>query len=672
MARAKKPKVVKSDWEGVPDEVQQALLSHVSDEFKVAERNNEQIGKDFDAYYNMIHGIREAKPNDWESDIFLPEFEARLLTQVGNFCTQYFSSTDYVETAMDSDDAVDIAEAKASKKLLNAILNDKEAYYYYKIVRAIMFVFTCGHAIIKGGYKQTINQKFSHMAQESNYVTDPTTGDILAEDGTPYVDPTLQKPLYQTLENPVYTDEVAKDGPIFDVYPVQNVCYSPEYAYSMNDKEYIYFETEKTMDQLRAEAGEMGYFNLDLLDERDPTGQRGDKTYNKEDDKEEPDKPVLKTFNIVERWGKYWAVEKDGEYIPGFTKDGEVEAEAKPVECIIHLARERGKDDPFMVIGFRKSPHTKRPIVRFLCYVDMLKDCGFGDGEVNRELQKAINDNYNLMNYRTRLAITPAFKGKRFQVDENIRISPEKVTLLENLDDLQEIVIQDNIQGGLQHHSLLSGRMDYSMATAPQTMGASPDRAETATMASIVDQRASIRIGMKSMNLEFIGFTEFYDMLLTLCNDFMLPETLDGLIGKEDAANYNPKRKDKFRPVSQALETEESKKYKLQTWQGILGLVGSIQNPNTPMVVNYIIGQMLELMGGSFKTFKKYMFVEDPETVVLYQLATGSKGTGSAPAGPGVGPPPQNQQGQPQRPPEQMMRQGAPGQQPAPPPQMRG
>jgi hypothetical protein len=112
----------------------------------------------------------------------------------------------------------------------------------------------------------------------------------------------------------------------------------------------------------------------------------------------------------------------------------------------------------------------------------------------------------------------------------------------------------------------------------------------------------------------------------------MLPETLEDLIGKESALAYNPKRKDKFKPVSQALETEESKAYKLKTWQGMLGMVAPMQNPKTPMVVNYIVGQMIEIMGKNFSHFKKFMFEEDPETMLLYTLATGAKGQGSPPA----------------------------------------
>lgn len=664
MARKRKEvteNTIKSDW-SVDADIQGQLLSHLSGEFETAARNNDQVNKDFETYYNMIHAIRESKQNEWESDIYMPEFLSRLLTQIGNFVAQYFGSTDFVENDIDSEDPKDILEAKASKALLNTILNDKESYYYQKIVRLIMFVFNCGYGIIKGGYEQRVEPVVSHYSQESSFEQDPLTGEYLAEDGMPFSDPTTQRPKTVTTQRPVYKNDVLVDRPVFDVYPNQNVYMSPEYVYSLNDKEYIIFETEKSLDKLKAEKDEFEYFNLELLEKEEPEGTRGEKTYNKDGEYEEQSRPVLKNFIILERWGKYPCVtDENGKYIPGIDKDGNIIENAKNEECIIYIAKNREGDIPRHIIGFRRSPHSRRPMVRFLCYVDMIKDNGFGDGEVNSELQKAVNDNYNLMNYRTRLSITPAFKAKKFSgIPEKIRISPENVTFMENLNDLQEIDIKGDINGGILHHNLLTSRMDYSMATAPQTMGMSPERAETATVGSIINQRANVRIGMKSMNLEFIGFTEFYDMLLTLCNDFMLPETLEEILG-EKAFHYNPRRKDKFKPVSQALETEESKQFNIRSLQSVLGMVAPIQNPKTPMMVNMLVGEIMEAMGKKFKIYKKFMLDDNPANVALYQALTGAKGTGSPPASNPIAPT-QNQSGLPQSNTETQMRNAAPNQ----------
>ena len=654
---------VKSDWKVKP-EIQKSLLGHLSEEIQVARKNNEKTDEDFDVFYNMVHCIRNRKPNEWEADIALSDYTSRLLTQIGNFAAQYFSSTDYVEADIDSEDAKDVMEAKAAKRLLNILLKDPDAYYFHKVIRLINFVFNTGYGIIKGGYRQRVNSVFSHVEYKSEVVTDPMTGAILADDGMPFADPMMQRPAYNQIEDPIYIDKPEIDKPIFDVYPNKCVLMSPEYCYSLNDKEFVIFTTERTLSQLKDEQEEMGYFNLEFLEKIVPEGKRGEDTYNHDGEIVPQPQPPEKTYILYERWGTYPCKQgKDGEYVPAIDEQGQFEDDYELHECIIHTVSEPSNDAPEYVIGFRKSKHSRRPMVRFLCYVDMVDDNGFGDGAVNRETQIAIDDNYNLMAKRIELATKPAFKGKKFAgIPEKIRIDPNHVNFLENIQDIEQWVIDGNIQPGIFNHNLLSSHMDISMATGPITMGMEATRGETATVASIQNQRASIRIGMKSMNLEFIGFSEFYRMLLTLCNDFMLSETLEELIGKDLAMAYNPKRKDKFKPVSQALETEESKQFKIKTLSGLYGQIAPIQNPKTAMTLNMVLGEILETLGKNYKHIKKFLLDDDPNNIALYQAYTGSKGMGTPMMGQNPMAPPSNQNGMPQRGPEQAARANAPQQ----------
>lgn len=664
--KQKKAKVPKTD-SSIPMPMQETVTSHLTDEFSVAQRNMDKFHKDFEDYYNLLHCVRTNKGEEWESDIALPEFTARILTQLGNFVSQYFSSRDFVEPDIDSDDPRDVAEAKAGKTLLNYILNRKDLYYYPKIVRTITTAFMSGFAVIKGWYEQEIEPIIAGYEYKSEPERDEY-GEYLAEDGTVFGDPYTQKPKMRQWEEPIYSHKVLRDTPNFDVYPIQNVYFDLKYAYSLQDKEYVIFETEMTLDELRADAPRCGYFNLEMLEGLEESSEEaGQDTYAKDDGVEDPAKRVSPVFMVYERWGKYPVLVKERDengkpvkYEPGFDKYGDFHKDAENLECIVSYVKRKNGDGGARLIRFQVSPHKKRPMVRFLCYIDPIKDAGFGDGEMGKELQLAVNDNFNLMNYRTKLATTPAFKAKRFSgIDEKIKISPEKPIFVENLDDLIEFQIRDNIQGGLANHGMLTQNMDYVMATSPQTMGHSPERGETATQASIIAERANIRIGMKSMNLEFVGFTELYDMILALCDDFMLPETLEKILGKLAPA-YNPEREDRYKPVSQALETEASKQFKIRMYDQLLGRIVQMQNPKTPMVVNYIMGQIIELMGSNFKHFKRFMFEEDPASVMLYQIAAGGGGQAPTPNPPPGAMAPQNQTGLPQSNPEQQIRQNQP------------
>lgn len=644
------------------DDIQKHILDWLSREFATAKRNMKPFHDAFREYYDMIH-CRRDKKNDYEPDIFLPEFTSRLLTQIGNFVSQYFSSRDFVETRVNSEDPKDVAEGRASKKLLNTILGEKETHYFHKLCRLLMFVNPGGFGVIKGGYDQRTEKKLTGYQPSVEYATD-NDGNIIAEDGTVYEDPYSQRPAKVQRQIPIYQDVVTKDRPVFDVYPVTHVHYDQKYAYSLQDKEYVYFETEMTLDALKRDQAQMGYFNLKRLEamEKPPDANEQNKPHSVEGTAEEPPVKVSPVFKILERWGTWPMIEQRDEmgnvtgYKPGIDTLGNIDNDAVHLEGIITYAAEGEECVPLELIRFQRSPHSNRPMARFLCYVDAVKDSGFGDGETSKELQVAANDTFNLNAYRTEMATKLGFKAKRWAgVDENIELSPKKAILLENMDDLQEFKVQDDIQGGMFQLNMLSSRMDDVMATGANFRGQSADRRETATVGAIMDRRADIRMSLKTSTLEWIGFAEFYDMMLTLCNDFMLPQTLVDLIGK-DAFFYNPKREDKFEPVSQSLETEESKQFKIKLWDQILGRIVGFQNPKTPMAINYILGQVLELMGGDFKHFRQFMFEEDQKTNMLYMLATGAKGQGAtanAPGGPGM---PQNQYALPQPGAEQMTR----------------
>jgi len=624
----------------IKQEIQDVMLSQLKDDVTVAKQNMDEVNKDFMDYYDMVHCIRKsAGGNDWESKVKLPEYTSRLLTQVGNFVAKYFGSRDYAETDEDTEDATVIGQTKSAKDLLNSLLNDPKAYYFQKIVRMLMFAWPSGWAIIKGAYKQQIERYVAATKTRTETVTDDF-GNALSADGGIFEDPYTQEPMTNEIEEPIYDIKIIEDKPTFDIYPNQNVYFSPEYTYSIQDKEYVIFENDSmTLAELRDVADQNEYFNLHLLEEskKEEPHASGDKTWNKDGKFKDIENPPSPKFRILERWTKYPIIINEADergypvdYEIGIDKDGTLKDNAVLYECIITTAMETraAESQQTLLIGFRPSKHSKRPMTRFLCYIDALNDSGFGDGELVSDLAAAIDDNFNLGNYKTKLSTTPWFKGKRFAgIPDKVKVGPEEVTMLENMDDLQEMQMNDNIQGTMVQNSMLGSRMDYALNTSPQTMGQGPERAETATQAGIISQRAEVRIGFKNTVLEFVGFTEFYDMLLTLCNDFMLPRTLEKYIG-EGAFTYNPNRVNRFRPVSQSLETEESKNFKMRMIDQIMGRIVNFPNPKTPMVVNYLMGMWLDAAGKNFKHFKEFMFSEDPEINLLYQLATGGQAAG--------------------------------------------
>ena len=656
----------------IPQKEQDAIVKVMTDEMMVSQKNLNKKIEEFEEYYDMIHCVRNYKPNEWESDIYLPEFVSRLLLQVGAFVEQYFSSRDLVEPWAQSSDPQDIFEGEATKLLLNTILNDSDAHYYQKLVRLLMFTFTHGYGIVKGGYVQTVEETIEDFDIHTDMEYDGN-GNPMATDGAAFEDPYTQTPSEVEREEPIITRVIKEDRPTFDIFPTTAVKMSPEYAYCLNDKEYVSFEVKKNLDELKAEAKDQGYFNLHLLDKSTlDTEQYDEKTQNPRGDKHENPDKIVKDFVLEERWGKFPLVvnmrDEKGRPIDwsvGIDASGVKKKGATSEETIITWVREGRGNGIKKLIGFRASPHSKRPMVRFLCYVDPLDDDGFGDGELAIDLQTATNDFYNLSNYRERLSVTPAWKAKKFKgIPNNVRIDPERAIMIDGeLDDLELIKVESNLSGTSVHMGLLTGGMDYAMATNPAQMGQSLDRRETATIGAIMNQGANTRANLKLSNLENIGFIQFYDMILNLVNDFMAPETLMNILGPELLQYYNPNRKDKFKPVSQGLETDSSKQAKLSGWMQLLQVVQGSQNPKAPMLLNFIIKEVAKLMGKEYEQINQFLLDEDPMNNMMYQMALAQggqpqQGGGQQPQDlPKEGGGPQNEQGLPQSPEEMMVRQ---------------
>lgn len=662
MADKKRGRPKKSQY---GEELEGKILKIFGDEYAIASENKEHENSRFNEYYDMLHCIRTNELDGIESDVFMPEFVSRVLTLVADFVSRYFQSRDYVETRVENDDPRDMLESKASRHLLNTILGRRDTHYFEKIVRLLMFVIPSGYGIIKGGYDQRIENVIVGYEDAEDYVYNED-GERLAEDGNVYADPYTQTPMKEIVSRPVTESVVVCDTPTFEVYPNQDVFFSPEYAYTLNDKEWVIFRGEKTLAQLEADAALFGYFNLDVLKKNPPADgsrKKKEETTLKGSMDQEPE-PQEKKFTILERWGRAWVKVKEYDeagkpldYEPGYDKKtGKPLDGAELHECIVTWVVTGWSEQPSVLIRFQVSPHTRRPMVRFKCYIDSLKDTGFGDGEIVQELQLGVNDIINLTNFRTMLATTPAFKAKRYAgIPQNIKISPTRAIEVEQLEDLQELTISDNIQGGLAQYGTFIQGIDRAMAVYPHRMGAQTDAVESATAASIMDSRANIRASLRTMTLEYAGFVDFYDMLLTLCNDFMLPETLESILGPELVYAYNPQREDRFVPVSQAIETEENKHFKIKMWDQIMGRIVAIPNPRTPIVANYILGQIIELMGGDFKHFKKFMFEENAALNQQFAMQ-GGMGKGG-PSTPNANPnPAQNQTMMPQRGTEQAVR----------------
>jgi hypothetical protein len=158
--------------------------------------------------------------------------------------------------------------------------------------------------------------------------------------------------------------------------------------------------------------------------------------------------------------------------------------------------------------------------------------------------------------------------------------------------------------------AVLTGKMQNVTSIFPNTMGNVGAASTTATAIAGAEQRTNIRTNYKSMTFENTFLVDLYWMIQHMTYRFAKPETGMKLMG-EKVYDFNPTRDYYYKPVSQSIETEQSKRSKIQLWTQVLGYISQIQHPDIVKHINYITGQIYSYMGDEFVNFKNKFLDEN-------------------------------------------------------------
>jgi len=528
----------------------------VNNEYRVAQQNQSGDISDFESYIDLFDAERTEKEYDWMSDVFIPEFPSHMLTQSSIDVSQYFETRDFVETYIQDPSEQALKCADATEELINRTLNQREVKHYQKFVRAKNINHLQGHVDLLCWWEQEI------------------------KDGV-----------------------LIKDHFNYEVLDPRNVFTSNEYTYSLQEKEWVDIRMERTKEKLEQEAERNSYFNLHLLDDlqepQDTETKR--ETRDRDDPTQSFDNKISKKFDVLRRYGLFWVLDEK----PGLDKYGKVLKDAELRECIITVVLVSGKE---LLIGFNETPYVDannnpyKPLIRGLCYIHPVKDAGVGDGKYAKELQVAINDTFNMSNDRTTLATIPTFKGNKMATEDtdSVYVEPGHIIELNDPKDIDELKIEDNISGAMQQLGILTTKMQQTTAIYPTTMGDIPGEASTTATAIVgAEQRTGKRTNYKSLTFEYTCLTELYWMIQQMTWQFAYPETGMKLMG-EKIYDFNPTLDYYYKPLSQSIETAESKQIKIKNWTTILGYLVQL---NAPQLVNYVLAQIILLSGDEYANF---------------------------------------------------------------------
>ena len=606
------------------ERIENRVRSLVMDgEMASAKATNDMSNSEFEQYIDMFDSERTEKDYDWMSDLSLPEFAARMLTQSSLDVAQYFTTRDFVETYLDDESEEAIANAAAAKELINRTLNQRHLYHYLKYVRGKTISNINGRVILKCWWEQgTRLEKTGEIEREEELEVDVFGDDITSPD---------QEPARRTFIEDQIEEKATVDRFNYDVWDPRNVFMDRKYTYSLQEKDFVIFRAEQTIQELEANAEKNGYFNLDLLREVRPQTKSETRDETEYEEETMPANALNKYFDVYERYGKFWVIDgKGGDAKPGIDEDGKPLDKATFEHVILTIAQSGSSS---VLIGFHRTPYVDSngapyiPAVRGLCYVHPVQDDGVGDGRYAKDIQKGIDDTFNLSNDRVRLATMPTMKGRKHSLTDNdtVYFEPGHTIELNQMDDLQEIPISDNVTGAMLQIGDL--RQMYNLVTnlSPSVMGSIPAEASTkATAIAAAEQRANIRSNYKSMTFENTALVELYWMIQQMTFRFAKQETGFKLMG-DKVFDFDPEKDYYYKPVSQAIETEYSKNNKSNKWIQLFGMAAQLagQHPDGVKMLNFIFSKIAENMDDEVVNFSRAFL--DENVAVQQQGGAGSQ-----------------------------------------------
>jgi len=555
-----------------------------NDEIIIAQSNQDWSDNNYESYLGILDNVRDDKKYEWQSDIRIPEFISHFLSQAAIDVGQYFGTRDFVEVKIN--DKADEAKksAEASKELLNRTLNKRELLHYQKFVRGKGICNLSGRVYLKCWWEQAFEERQIGTKFE-------------IYDG-------------QEIEVPVFENVAVIDRFNYDVWDQRNVFVSDDYAYTLQQKEWITFRSETTKADLEIDAEKNEYFNLELIGDAPETTDTKQETYQGSDSPDgqtkENQSKAEHQYDLFERYGKYWVLETKKGIEIGIDENGAVLDNATYEDVIITIVK---SSESKTLIGFKRTHFIDahgmpfKPCMIGLCYIHPNDDKGMGDGQNQRELQTALDDTFNASQDRVILSTFPSLKGARQSIEDNssIYIEPGHTMMLEDVNDVQELNISSDISGALNQMQYLENKGRQADSMNETTTGGVPSIASTtATAVSAATSSSNTRVNYKSMTFEYTALLELYWMIQQMTYRFATDKTGFELMG-DKLYDFNPTLDYYYTPLSQSIETESSKATKIRDLNTLLQTTINIQHPDAVKTINFLYREIFKLMGDEYE-----------------------------------------------------------------------
>jgi hypothetical protein len=559
---------------------QSDLALHVMGEWDKGKQFVTQLDQLYDDLYDMIRGERPDKNYDWQSNVVINKVFQVVWTAIPYLTAKIFGSNPIIGVS-----SFDKKGAWQREKILEFWYNlqappDKNHTPFFLIITMLLLrALLNGVGIVKKSWHQKLKKISKPIPMKLPKSVDEN-GQIVFEEKTKNFKTSI---------------------PLED-WPVNVVCNNKDIVVdwmlqpgqSIRHGRFVIHRTISDLDSLY--NGEIDYINLDYLNrDAEPSSLSQKQDHAQLTGKDGLDSPpqsdIYADVEIYERQGLFNVYKEDGEWIPCLDKSDIGEKEYKQKQMIATVAKTGGTP---ILIRFEENPAEMITYIDLHIYFDEERWQSMGMVEPFKDIQTAINDNLNAMFDEIWKNLMPPVVVNKFALWDwdTMQYAPQQRWLVGgNPAEAFLPMAPSNItRDAWNKHSLLDAEIQLTSAITPPMQGSGKEK--TATLATLNAQYSMGKLDFLVKMIEQTALIPSAQMDVMFAKKFAHPLTFQTIIGSpfvfgdwEDIYKYQP--------CAAAVKLEAQKEVEIQQDLQLMQIVAPMQNPNTPKIMNFLLGNIL-------------------------------------------------------------------------------
>ena len=552
------------------------LCRFVLDEWEKGQSHVYDMNALYDDIYDMIRGERPTKNYEWQSNVVINKVFQIIWTAIPYLMAKIFGATPIIGVQ-----SFDRKGAWQREKLIEfwntmQCTQDKDHITFFTtMVLWLLRASLNGVGFVKKGWHQKLDKVSQDLA-----VDIPDTVNVAGE-------------VSYKRENKKYTITIPlEDWPVNQVVNNKDIVvdWNLQPGQSCRHGRFVIHRSLTDLDSLK--SSEIKYENLDLIPRSsaplpDDHSQDHSAALSRDGLDCSPDSEVYTDVEVYERVGLVPVIKFEGDYIPVLNKDVE---DYQMKHMIVTVAK---TDAGNTLIRWEPNPYDQINYIDMQLYLDEERWNPMGLIEPVKDLQTANNDLVNgMMDQIWQNLMPPVMVNKFGIVDwDTIQYAPQQRWLVGgNPAEVFMFKEPSNItRDAWQELVYIDAQMQLIQPVNATVQGQGKEN--KATTSSLNAQFSMGRLDFLVKMIEQTALIPSAQMDLAFAKKFAHPLTIKAIIGEpmisgewEDIYHY--------RPAAAGVKLDVQKDTEIQQDLQLIQVVSTINNPNTPKIVNKLLANI--------------------------------------------------------------------------------